>query len=76
MNNNELQKLIATFADKSGADPQQLKSDANKSKVENMLKNLNDAQAQKVKEVLSDPEKSREILNSPAAQALMKKLMK
>ena len=33
-------------------------------------------QAEQLKSTLANPEKTREILNSPAAQALMKKLMK
>lgn len=77
MNNDELQRLISDFAVSNGATPQEVKSDPkNKAKVEGLLKNLSDAQAQKLRQVLSDPEKSREILNSPAAQALIKKLMK
>ena len=72
MNNNELNNLVKGFINKNGAkaDPE------NQAKVEKMLGSLNDKQAQKLKNVLSSPEKSQEILNSPAAQALLKKLMK
>ena len=41
-----------------------------------MLNSLNDKQAEQLKSALANPEKTQEILNSPAAQALMKKLMK
>lgn len=72
MNNNELNNLIKGFINKNGAKP-----DAkNQAKVEKMLNGLSDQQAQTLKKVLSDPNKSQEILNSPAAKALMKKLMK
>ena len=72
MNNNELNNLVKGFINKNGA-----KSDPkNQAKVEKMLGSLSDKQAQQLKSVLSNPEKSQEILNSPAAQALMKKLMK
>jgi uncharacterized protein (DUF1778 family) len=49
-------------------------SDKGKAQAENMLKNLNDSQSAKLMEILSDPEKSQEILNSPVAKSLMKKL--
>ena len=74
MNNNELNNLINSFISKNGFSNQQTPSDKNKAKAEQMLKNLNDKQAQQLKAVLSDPKKSQEILNSPAAKALMKKL--
>ena len=74
MNNNELNSLINSFINKNGFTNQQTMSDKNKAKAEQMLKNLSDKQAQQLKNVLSDPKKSQEILNSPAAKALMKKL--
>ena len=72
MNNNELNSLIKGFINKNGAKP----DPKNQAKVEKMLGSLSDKQAQQLKSVLNNPEKSQEILNSPAAQALMKKLMK
>lgn len=72
MNNNELNNLIKGFINKNGAKP----DPKNKAKVDKLLSGLNDEQAQKLMGVLSDPAKSEAILNSPAAQALMKKLMK
>ncbi len=71
MNNRDINKLISEIEEKSGG----VKSDKSKEQVENMLKNLNSEQATKLKQVLADPEKTQEILNSPAAKALMKKLM-
>lgn len=70
--NNELNNLIKGFINKNGAkaDPQ------NQAKVEKMLGSLNNKQAEQLKSTLANPEKTQEILNSPAAQALMKKLMK
>ncbi|MCR5652173.1 MAG: hypothetical protein K6F88_00060 [Ruminococcus sp.] len=72
MNNNELNNLVRGFINKNGAKP----DPKNQAKVEKMLSGLNDKQVQKLKSVLSNPDKSQEILNSPAAQALIKKLMK
>ncbi|MBQ7504434.1 MAG: hypothetical protein IJT79_03865 [Ruminococcus sp.] len=70
--NNELNNLIKGFINKNGAkaDPK------NQAKVEKMLGSLSDKQAQQLKSTLANPEKTQEVLNSPAAQALMKKLMK
>ena len=71
MNNNDIQKLMSAFEKMDNGN----KDKESKAKVEQMLGNLNDKQSEKIKEVLSDPEKAKEILNSPAAKALMKKLM-
>ena len=71
MNNNDIQKLMSAFEKMDNGN----KNNESKAKVEQMLGNLNDKQSEKIKEVLSDPEKTKEILNSPAAKALMKKLM-
>ena len=70
--NNELNNLIKGFVNKNGAtdDPK------NQAKVEKMLDSLSGKQAEQLKNALSNPEKTQEILNSPAARALMKKLMK
>lgn len=72
MNNNEISNLVKGFINKNGAKP----DPKNQAKVEKMLGSLSDKQAAQLKNVLNNPEKSQEILNSPAAQALMKKLMK
>ena len=71
MNNNDIQKLMSAFEKMDNGN----KDKESKAKVEQMLGNLDDKQSQKLKEVLSDPEKTKEVLNSPAAKALMKKLM-
>lgn len=75
MNNNELQKLFASLSDNTGVNPQQLQKSVNNGKVDELMKSLNEKQAQQVQSILNDPEKTKEILNSPAAQALMKRLM-
>ena len=71
MNNNDIQKLMSAFEKMDNGN----KDKESKAKVEQMLGNLNDKQSEKIKQVLSAPEKTKEILNSPAAKALMKKLM-
>ena len=75
MNNNELQKFFAAFADKTGSNPDDIKNKVEKGKGEDLLKNLNEQQAQQVKSIMNDPKKTQEILNSPMAKALIKRLM-
>ncbi len=74
MNNNELKNLISVFLNKNGYNTARTSDAKNKQKVEKLLNSLNDKQAVQLKEVLSNPEKSKEILNSSAARALLKKL--
>ena len=71
MNNKDISQLMSEMEKKTKG----VKSDKSKEQVEKMLKNLNDEQAEKLKQVLADPKKTQEVLNSPAAKALMKKLM-
>ncbi len=73
MNNNDLNSLISSFINKNGLSSAP-SDNKNRKKVEKMLGSLNDKQTEKLKSVLSDPKKSQEIFNSPAAQALIKKL--
>lgn len=73
MDKNELNKLINSLVNNSKTDKNDLK---NKEKAQKLLKNLDKNQTERLGAILSDPEKSRAVLNSPAAQALMKKLMK
>lgn len=75
MNNDELQKLIATFANKTGSNPQDIRNKVDKNKADELLKNLNEKQSQQVQNIINDPKKTQEILNSPAAQAIIKRLM-
>ena len=42
--------------------------------VNNLMKNLDGDKAKQVESVLSDPDKARELLESPEAQALLKLL--
>lgn len=43
-------------------------------KAENLLSSLSKSDADKVRSILKDPEKTKQILNSPEAQAIIKKL--
>lgn len=55
--------------------PGEVRQAVESGKVDNLLGRLSADDANRVKEVLSDEKKTRELLSSPAAQALLKKLM-
>jgi hypothetical protein len=75
MNNNELSNMIKSFINKNnlGTDKNDIK---NREKVSRLLNNLDENQANTLKKLLNDPEKSKKLLDSPAAKALFRKLNK
>lgn len=75
MNKNELNGMVDKFIKQNGSGSGKTDAKA-KERVQKMLGGLDEKQAEKLKSVLGDPQKTQEILNSPAAKALMKKLMK
>ncbi len=74
MKENNLEKLIANLSKQLGVSENQIKNAAKSGDVNNMLKNADSKQKDKINSILNDPEKTKEILNSPQAQALMKLL--
>lgn len=71
---NNLDKLISSLSKQLGVSENQIKKAAQKGDVNDMLKNADSNQTDKIKSVLNDPEKTKKILNSPQAQALIKLL--
>ena len=70
--NNNTNKLIEELSRKLGVSEKQLENAAKKGNVKDVLKNMDAKSSQQIESILSDPEKTKEILNSPQAQALMK----
>lgn len=70
--NNNTNKLLEELSQKLGVSGKQIENAAKNGSVNDVLNNMNSAQKQQVESILSDPEKTKEILNSPQAQALMK----
>lgn len=66
MNNNEIEKLLSNLSNKKMSEKQV---------AENLMNKLNPEQTKQVENILSDPQKTQEILNSKTAQALIKRLM-
>ena len=74
-NPQELNALLNTAAQRLGANPEQLKSSAQNGDLSKMLGKLSANDAQKLQQVLRDPEAANRLLNTPQAQALMKKFL-
>ena len=72
--NNNVNKLLSDLSKQLGVSEEQIKSSAKSGKVQDILQNTDSRQAQKIESILNDPEKTKKILNSPQAQALMKLL--
>lgn len=72
--NKKVNKLLGEVSKKYGISKEQLESAAQSSNIENLLKNTNPNQSKQIESVLSDPEKTKKLLQSPQAQALMKLL--
>ncbi len=74
-NNEQINAMINQLSEKLNTDSQQLKDALQKGNFQQVLKNMDENQAQKISEILNDPEQSKKVLNSSYAQALIKKLM-
>ncbi len=72
MNNQEqINRIINNLTQKLNSSERNQKPDENQ--VNDLLKGLNQSQRNKVESILNDPKATEKILNSPQAQALMKK---
>lgn len=72
--NDNINKLLSSLSKQLGVSENQIKNAAKSGNVEDMLKNADAQQSAKIQSVLSDPQKAKELLNSPQAQALIKLL--
>ena len=70
-NENELYQCLSQQLQLS---PEQIRSSAQNGDVAELTQHLERDKAQQVASIINDPDKTREILNSPQAQALMKLL--
>lgn len=74
-NNQSLDEMLKKASQKLGTDSQKLKDAASSGKIGNLLKNLGTKEAQKIKEVLSDKKAASQLLSTPKAKQILKKLM-
>lgn len=72
---DKMNELLGQLSQKLNMSPEGVKRAADSGDYESLLQNT-DCDTSQVREVLSDPEKTRQLLNSPQAQALLKMLQK
>lgn len=71
----QIENILNSLAQKLGENPNEIKKNAQKGEVGSLLNKMDGKQASKVQEILNDKEKAERLLNTPQAQALIKKLM-
>ncbi|MBQ8539427.1 MAG: hypothetical protein IJ433_07225 [Ruminococcus sp.] len=74
-NNEQINSLIEQLSQRLNADSGDVKAALQKGNLDKVLMNMDQKQAQKIGQILNDPEQSKKILSTPQAQALIKKLM-
>ncbi len=72
--NKNMNKLVNELSKKLGVSSDKIKSAAQSGDVNQILKSSSRSDAKKVEEILKDPEKTKQILNSPQAKAILKML--
>lgn len=73
-NRNQFNEILKNLSSKLNTTSENIQESAQENNIDNLLKNLNPQQAQKVKSILSNPQESQKILDSPAAQAIIRKM--
>ena len=71
----QIENILNSLAQKLGENPNEIKKNAQNGEVGNLLNKMDSKQASKVQEILNDREKTERLLNTPQAQALLKKFM-
>ena len=74
-NNEQINSLINQLSERLNADSGDVRAALQKGNLDKVLSNMDKKQADKIGQILSDPEESKKILSTPQAQALIKKLM-
>lgn len=77
MNNKDkqIQDIINSLSKRLGENPNTLKSNAQQGEIGKILNKMDSSQAQKIQSILNDKEATEKLLQTPQAQALLKKLM-
>lgn len=68
------QKLLQQLSKRLGGSAEQIQSAAQQGDMRALLRNTDADTAGKVQDILSDPEKTKQLMNSPQAKALLKLL--
>ena len=74
-NGNEMDDLLKTLSKRLSMNPEELKSAAKNGNINDMLKNLNQTDSEKIKKIISNKKATSQILSSTKAQQLLKNLL-
>lgn len=74
MNNKNSNKILEELSKKIGISQSDIKTAAQNGSLQSLLSQSDNENAARLNSVLSDPQKTQQILNSPQAQALLKLL--
>lgn len=75
-NNSQYDDLIKQAGRSVGANPNELKQSIDSGKLDDLLKKMRPADAAKFQQIVNNPQLSKQLLNTPQAQALIKKFLK
>ncbi|MGN0460753.1 MAG: hypothetical protein ACI4HL_07550 [Ruminococcus sp.] len=75
INNSEINNLLNGLSERLNTTPEQLKANLEKGNLDSVVSKMSSGQAKRLQKILDNPEQSEKILNSPQAQAIIKKLM-
>ncbi|MBQ9673609.1 MAG: hypothetical protein IJV39_03180 [Ruminococcus sp.] len=75
LNNSEINNLVNGLSQRLNTSPEQIIDSLENGNLNSIVNKMNSNQAEKLQKILDDPEKSKKILNTPQAQAIIKKLM-
>ncbi len=72
MADKNINNILNELSGKLGMSQQQVENAAKSGNIKNLLKNADENQTKQIESILSDPEKTKKLLESPQAQALLK----
>ena len=75
INNSEINNLLNGLSERLNTTPEQLKANLEKGNLDSVVSKMISGQAKRLQKILDNPQQSEKILNSPQAQAIIKKLM-
>ena len=70
----EIQSLLNSLSQKLGKSPETLRQNAQNGNIDSLIDNMDKKQAEKIRSILNDEKKTKQLLNNPEVKALMKKL--
>ena len=73
---NNMQDILRQMSQQLNLSEKELKSAAKKGNAKNIFKNADSETQKKAEEILNDPQKTKELLESPQAKAIIEMLRK